>query len=63
VFLTVFTALIAFVAFVTRVAAGFLLALAFDCRAFGVTFFVAILIHLPPLAIDAIMNRQRSGLR
>jgi hypothetical protein len=47
-FLTVFTLLIAFVAFVTRVAAGLRLALALACRAFGVTFFVAILIHLLP---------------
>jgi hypothetical protein len=40
--LTFFIAFTVFVAFVTRVAAGFLPELALACRAFGVTFFVAI---------------------
>jgi hypothetical protein len=42
----------ALVAFVTRVA-GFRLDLDFEAGAFGVTFFVAILVHLLPSGICA----------
>src|SRR5438093_3819757 len=48
--LTSLTTLIALVAFVTRVA-GLRLDLDFEAGAFGVTFFVAILVHLLPWGI------------
>ncbi len=61
--LTDLIALIAFVALVTRVAAGLRPVLPFACGALGVTFFVAILIHLLPLTCMSIMRPNPTRVR
>src|SRR6266542_2104661 len=60
--LRLLTALIDFVAFVTRVAAGLRALLPLDCGAFGVTFFVGMWVHLPPQhSLRGILNRSARG--